>query len=222
MLVQRDQRAERCAAPAARAPASCSGDCPGSCGVARSFRAARPSTPWAPFPPAPARLVLPTINACDCARQCASSFVCESGRIVRRALDRDELDRNHVGALMQHLKVGVLRVRARLAPHDRAGREGQRLPVEVDAFAVALHLELLQIRGQSPQPLVIGRDTAARVAMEVAIPHVDAGRAAPADCSQAARSRSGGPSRARRRASRESCSAPMAIAIGKPIADHSE
>ena len=44
----------------------------------------------------------------------------------RSPRDQDELDRDHVGALVQHLEVGVLGVGARLAPDDRAGRERQR------------------------------------------------------------------------------------------------
>jgi hypothetical protein len=74
---------------------------------------------------------------------------------------------------VQHLEVGVLRVRPRLAPDDRAGRERQRRAAAVDALAVAFHLELLQVGGQPLQRLRVGRDAAAREAVEVAVPDVD-------------------------------------------------
>ena len=121
-----------------------------------------------------------------------------------RSLEQDELDRDDVGALVQHLEVGVLAVRARLAPDDRAGRERQRRAAAVDALAVAFHLELLQVGGQPLQRLRVRRDAAAREAVEVAVPDVDAGRAASAGSARPAPARSARPSRARRRAARES------------------
>jgi hypothetical protein len=74
------------------------------------------------------------------------------GERVRGALDEDELDRDHVGALMQHLEVRVLPVGARLAPHHRAAGVRQVDAVEVDTLAVALHLELLQVGRQALRP----------------------------------------------------------------------
>ena len=47
-------------------------------------------------------------------------------------LTSDELDRDHVGALVQHLEVRMLAVGAGLAPDHRAGRERQRVAVDVD------------------------------------------------------------------------------------------
>jgi len=47
----------------------------------------------------------------------------------RRLANDDELDRNDVAALMQRLEVSVLRVRPRLAPDDRAGRERSAPPL---------------------------------------------------------------------------------------------
>ena len=65
--------------------------------------------------------------------------------VVRRRAHQDEFDRDHVGALVQHLEIGMLAIGAGLAPDHRTGRERQRFASEVDALAVALHLELLQI-----------------------------------------------------------------------------
>ena len=97
----------------------------------------------------------------------------DGARRGARPLEEDELDRDDVAALVQHLEVGVLRVRSRLAPDDGAGRERQRRAAPVDALAVAFHLELLQEGGQPLQRLRVGRDAAAREAVEVAVPDVD-------------------------------------------------
>ena len=42
---------------------------------------------------------------------------------MRRVAHRDEFERNHVAALVQHLEVGMLAVRTRLAPEHRRGRD---------------------------------------------------------------------------------------------------
>ena len=46
-------------------------------------------------------------------------------RVVRLG-ETDEVDRHQPGALVQQLIERVLTVRARFAPHDRAGRRGER------------------------------------------------------------------------------------------------
>jgi hypothetical protein len=45
--------------------------------------------------------------------------------------------------------------------------------VAVDALAVALHFELLQVRWQAPQGAVIGGDVAAAKALKVAVPDIE-------------------------------------------------
>ena len=92
---------------------------------------------------------------------------------MRRVLDENEFDRNHIAALMQHLKVRVLAVRARLAPDHRAGGVRQCRALQIDVLAVAFHLQLLQVGRQTLEPLVIRSHAAAREVMEVAIPDVD-------------------------------------------------
>ena len=92
---------------------------------------------------------------------------------MRRCLHGDELDRHDIAALVQHLEVGVLRVGAGLAPHHGTGGERQRIAGGVDALAVALHLQLLQVSRQAFQALVIGRHAAAGEAMEVAVPDIE-------------------------------------------------
>mmetsp|Transcript_53784 Transcript_53784/g.126936 ORF Transcript_53784/g.126936 Transcript_53784/m.126936 type:complete len:559 (+) Transcript_53784:879-2555(+) len=92
---------------------------------------------------------------------------------VVRPLHRDELDGDHIRALVQHLEVGMLAVGAGLAPDDGRRGQRQRMAVQVHALAVALHLQLLQIRWQSTQALVIRCNAAAGEAVEVAVPDVD-------------------------------------------------
>ena len=99
------------------------------------------------------------------------------GQLVRGRFDGNELQRHHVGALVQHLKVGVLAIGARLAPQHRCGAVGQCLSIAVHTFAVALHLQLLHIRRQAAQAAVVGRDGSAGVAQKVAVPNIQQAQA---------------------------------------------
>ena len=137
VLVERDQRAERArrqpleqqgrARPVAGKGAvrgqrrrSIARDAAGTCGISASASA----------------VLRPSISACDCARPLASSMRCWRASASATAaspparasacFDQDELDRDRVRALVQHLEVGVLAVGARLAPDHRAGRVRQR------------------------------------------------------------------------------------------------
>jgi 4-hydroxythreonine-4-phosphate dehydrogenase len=143
------------------------------------------------------------------------------GQRVRGLAHGDEFHRHHVGALVQHLEVGVLAVGARLAPDHRRGGEGQHAALPVDALAVALHLELLQVGRQPAQRAVVRRHAAAGEAVEVAVPDVQqrqphrqvASSGAVRKCWSIAWAPA---SRSRKPA------APTAMAIGRPMADHSE
>ena len=73
-------------------------------------------------------------------------------------LDADEeIGRDQPRALVQQLVEGVLAVRAGLAPHDRRGLHVDDAAVAIDALAVAFHFELLQIRRQPLQVLLVGQ-----------------------------------------------------------------
>ncbi len=69
----------------------------------------------------------------------------------------DEVCRHEAGALVDELIEGVLAVGARLAPDDRPGLPGDRLAVQVDVLAVALHVALLHVGGEAMEVLVIGQ-----------------------------------------------------------------
>ena len=86
----------------------------------------------------------------------------------------DEVDGDHVGTLVQELEERVLRVGARLAPDDRAGGGGGGLAVLRDALAVRFHFELLDIGGETLEPLVVGDQRHGWPAHRVAPP--DAGK----------------------------------------------
>ncbi len=77
-------------------------------------------------------------------------------RIVRGA-ETDEVARDHAGSLMDELIEGVLAVGAGFAPDDRAGAVGDSVAMTVYGLAIALHVELLEIRGQACEILVVGQ-----------------------------------------------------------------
>ena len=68
--------------------------------------------------------------------------------------------RQHVGALVQHLKRHAGRC-CRLTPEHWRGRKGQGAPCLVHTLAVAFHLQLLPMRRQAAQARVVRGDTAA-------------------------------------------------------------
>jgi predicted dehydrogenase len=64
-------------------------------------------------------------------------------------LDRHKFHWDRVGSLVQHLEISVLPIGARLTPgHGRCAKR-KRFAIGVNPLAVALHLQLLQVRGQA-------------------------------------------------------------------------
>ena len=74
-------------------------------------------------------------------------------------------------ALMQKLVKGMLSVRARLAPHDRAGMSRQTSAVQSSRFAVRFHFQLLQICRQPQQALVVGKNGPGGVSAYLIVPN---------------------------------------------------
>jgi hypothetical protein len=64
----------------------------------------------------------------------------------------------------------MLAVRSRLAPDDRAGLIGNSPAFEVDALAVALHLQLLQISGEAGEISRVRHDADRLSAEEAIVP----------------------------------------------------
>ena len=102
---------------------------------------------------------------------------------------------NQPRALVDQLVEGVLAVGARLAPVDRAGVVVDRLAVERDVLAVALHGQLLQIGRKALQVLLVGQHGDGLRAEEVVVPDARAAPSAPAGCARTARCGSARPSR---------------------------
>jgi len=66
--------------------------------------------------------------------------------------------RDELGALMDELVEGVLSVGAGLPPNDRSRGVEQRFARAADAFAVAFHIALLEVRREMFQILFVGQD----------------------------------------------------------------
>src|SRR6266511_1943356 len=85
----------------------------------------------------------------------------------------DEVARNELGALMDELIEGMLPVGARLTPDDGAGRDVYRLAVTVDVLAVALHVALLKVGGETVHVLVIRQNRLRLGAKEIVVPDTE-------------------------------------------------
>ena len=144
---------------------------PGAPGGRKCWAGCRESRLW---PPASG---LPCISAWACASALASNMRMMARQIVQGLLHGDELHRHDIGALVQHLEIRMLAIGSGLAPQHRRGAERKRLALRIDTLAVALHLQLLQIRGQAAQRTVIRRNAAAGEAVEIAVPDVQQAQA---------------------------------------------
>ncbi len=87
----------------------------------------------------------------------------------------DEVARNHLGALVDELVEGVLAVRARFTPEDRAGLVVHALGIAVNGLAVGFHVGLLEVGGEAVQVLVVREHRVAGSAEEVVVPNADEG-----------------------------------------------
>ena len=110
-------------------------------------------------------------------------------RVVRPG-EADEVGGHDVRALVEQLVEGVLPVRARLAPHDRAGVAVDRRAVELDALAVRLHVELLQVGREARQLLRVRQDRLRLASEHGGVQGADHARARSGRCSQVAPTRS--------------------------------
>ncbi len=90
----------------------------------------------------------------------------------RRRRDQ-EVQGNDFRSLMDELEERVLAIGAGFAPHHRAGRRIAGRAVELDVLAVALHLQLLEIGGEAPEPLVIGDHPVRGVTEDIAVPDAE-------------------------------------------------
>ena len=93
--------------------------------------------------------------------------------LVVAVREPDEVGGDELRSLVDQLIERVLAVRSRLTPHDRAGLHAYGVALEVDGLPVALHVELLQVRREPLQVLVVRQDRLRLRAEEVVVPHAD-------------------------------------------------
>src|SRR5882672_3935341 len=72
---------------------------------------------------------------------------------IQSVAECDEVTGDETGSLVDQLVEGMLPVGSRLSPVDGPGRVADLDPVECDVLAVALHRQLLQVRGEALQVL---------------------------------------------------------------------
>ena len=89
----------------------------------------------------------------------------------------NEFDRYDIAPLVQHLEKSMLPIGAGLAPDHRCSGGGELHSILVDAFAIALHLQLLQIGRQAAQAVAVWGNAAAGKLAEIAIPDVQQSQA---------------------------------------------
>ncbi len=86
---------------------------------------------------------------------------------------RQEICRDQPGPLVDELIEGMLAVRSRFSPDDRARLIGHSVAVAVDALAVAFHVALLEVSGKAMHVLVVGKDDFGFGAEKVIVPDAD-------------------------------------------------
>src|SRR5690348_10381421 len=84
--------------------------------------------------------------------------------------EAEEVTWHQLRALVEQLVERVLPVGPRFTPYDRAGLRTYRLAVQVNMFAVALHLQLLQVGRKASEMRRIGHHAQRLRAKEVIIP----------------------------------------------------
>ena len=75
---------------------------------------------------------------------------------MKRFCERDEVARDQPGALMDQLIEGVLTICSRLAPVDWPSIAIDLGSIQRDMLAVAFHRQLLQVRREPLQVLLVG------------------------------------------------------------------
>ena len=97
-------------------------------------------------------------------------YVVMASQRIERLRKRQEIARNQPRPLMNQLVERVLPVGARLAPINRPGLVIHRGPIERYMLTVALHGQLLQIRREALQILLVGQHRDRLRAEKVGVP----------------------------------------------------
>ena len=81
-----------------------------------------------------------------------------------------KIARDQFRALMNQLVEGVLSIGTGLSPDDRASAPTDRFALPVYPFTAALHVPLLEIRGEAVEILIIRKDRVSLCVVEVVVP----------------------------------------------------
>ncbi len=92
---------------------------------------------------------------------------------VSRVEKPDEIRRYEPGPLVQQLVIRMLAVGTRRPPDDRAGGQVDRFAVQRDGFAVAFHVELLEVGRELGQVVVVRQHGMGLGVEKVVVPHSD-------------------------------------------------
>jgi hypothetical protein len=95
------------------------------------------------------------------------------GHLVVRLREAEKVGRDEHRPLVNELEVRVLAVRPGGPPHDGAGLRTHRLPVAGDGLAVALHVELLEVRRQQREVLGVRQHRVRLRIEELAVPQAE-------------------------------------------------
>src|SRR5262249_3163828 len=90
---------------------------------------------------------------------------------IERPAERYEVAWNERSALVDQLIEGMLAVGSRLSPIDRARGVSRRRSVERDVLAVAFHRQLLQVRREPLQVLLVRQNRDGLGAEEIRVPN---------------------------------------------------
>ncbi len=85
----------------------------------------------------------------------------------------DEVGGDQRGSLVDELEVGMLPVGTGGPPHDRTGGDRHRSPSPVHRLAVALHVQLLEIGGKTPEIMAVGQHRMGLRTEEVPVPQAE-------------------------------------------------
>ncbi len=90
---------------------------------------------------------------------------------IKRQDKSDEVAGDELGPLMNDLVKRMLAIGTRLPPIDRPGLADNLIPIERDVLAIALHRQLLEIRREVLQVLLIRKDRYSLCIKKVVVPN---------------------------------------------------
>src|SRR5690349_14677882 len=89
---------------------------------------------------------------------------------IERLVEADEIARDQLRALMDQLVISVLAVRARRAPNNRSRLIAHTVAIQIDALAVALHVELFKVGGQTTEIMIVRQNRDRLSAEKIVVP----------------------------------------------------